>query len=222
MTWYATEILAAANETLLDYVKTYPMFKQHAYLIREPLVYQLDGQQKVFNVPVGGLLVLRPICDAADMNWVNWHNGMVLDWDKLAIQDALSVIEPDVFNDDYGFNSYDDWLPPAGFLRFLKKLAADTQANLLYFYSTMWGGDTDLEYAWFFGHREEALMLTDPDTNTVARTLPDGSIAEAKMDILSEALVYLGAPPDSPFCILHTRNFEWDRFKISFIEDRRQ
>jgi hypothetical protein len=214
MTWYATEILAAANEALLDYVKTDPHLREHAYLIAEPLTYQRNDRQMVQEIPSGGLLILRPICDAADLHWVDWHGGKVLDWDTLTAEEKISVIEPNVFEEAYGFNTYDNWLPPIRFLRFLKRLSAGTQTNLVYFYSTQWGGDTDFEYAWFYGLREEAVLLFDPDTDSVAKTTPGGRMSEVKVDILSEALAYLGAPLTSSFCIFHTRTFEWDRYKL--------
>ena len=212
MTWYASEVLAKCNEALLAAVMNEPRIAAHAYLIQEPIPYEINGTQSVFHPPEGGLLVIRPICDP-ETHCASWHNSEVLSWHSLSGPSDVTVLLPQSLGKHVDQERLDEF-PPVAFLSYLKKLAMVSNADLVFFHCFMWGGDTEFEYSWSFGRREQVSLVLEPGvTSKVARSCST-SIELLDLDLLSDALAYLGAPIPSPFCILHTGGFPWERFKV--------
>lgn len=213
MTWYATEILARCNPALLVAVKNDPILAAHAYLIHEPLNYSFGESEVIFTPPDGGLLVIRPVCDP-ETHCAEWHDTPVLSWDTLADPGDIEVIGPQAFGEhiesdlNYGF-------PPPKFLAYLKKLSSETNSRLAFFFCCMWAGETEIEYLWLFGERNEAAIVLEPGVKSkVVQVGEEGDIVLRDADLLSEALSYLGAPILSPFWAPHTRSFPWERYKL--------
>lgn len=213
MTWYATEVLARCNASLIAAVKSEPALAAHSYLISEPIEYHLNGSDFTFVPPEGGLLVIRPICDP-ETHCAEWHEETVLSWHSLSESSRIEVIPPNALGEHVDDDTLAE-LPPVTFLAYLKQLSIRTGAHLVFFHCFMWGGDTEFEYLWLFGEREEAAIVVEPGVKSkVARVGVGCSIHLQQADLLSEALAYLGAPLPSPFWILHTRGFPWERYKL--------
>lgn len=213
MTWYASEVFARCNDALLSAVRNDPLLAAHAYLIDAPVEYTLHDEPGVFAPPEGGLLVIRPVCDP-DTDCAEWHSSEVLSWHALAGQAHTPVLAPESLGGHVDSDLRDE-LPPDDFFRYLKELSIAHKADLVYFYCYMWGGDTEIEYASFFGRREEVSFVVKSGVlSQVARNDPNNALRVVELDLLSDALSYLGAPLASPFCILHTRSFPWESFRL--------
>lgn len=213
MTWYATEVLARCNTSLLAVVKSDPALAAHSYLIREPIDYELNGSVFTFSPPEGGLLVIRPISDPKTHS-AEWHEEAVLSWYSLSELNQIEVIPPNALGTHVGDGTLSE-MPPTAFLAYLKQLSSRTNSHLAFFHCFMWGGYTEFEYLWLFGEREEAAIVLEPGVKSkVALVGMDRKIQLQEIDLLSEALAYLGAPLPSPFCVFHTRGFPWERYKL--------
>jgi hypothetical protein len=213
MTWYATEILAECNPSLLDAVKSDPGLSAHAYLIGETIDFVLNDSEYTFNPPSGGLLVIRPVCDLNE-HCADWHDEPVMSWHSLSGPSSVKAIPPQAFASHAGDGMLNEF-PPSAFFAYLKQLSASTKARLAFFYCFMWGGDTEVEYTWLFGEREEAAMVLQSGVKSkVARVDAHGHTELQEVDLLSETLSYLGAPIPSPFWVPHTRGFPWEHYKL--------
>jgi hypothetical protein len=214
MTWYATEILARCNPALLNAVMGNPDLAAHSYLIREPVDYMVNGIESRFSPPEGGLLVVRPVCDPKT-HCAEWHESAVLPWHALSVPNSAEAIQPQALGDHIDSDRIDEF-PPAAFLSYLKRLSTEANARLAFFYCFMWGGETEFEYLWLFGEREEAaVVLQSGVTSKVAQVDAGHNIQLLETDLLSDALAYLGAPIPSPFWVPHTRGFPWEHYKLS-------
>lgn len=213
MTWYATEVFARCTDSMLAAVMHDPLLAPHAYLIDTPIEYQISHTPAVFVPPAGGLLVIRPVCDP-DTHCAEWHGSGVLSWHALSGQAGTQALAPDSLGEQLDSDRRGE-LPPDNFFRYLKELSVAHKADLVYFYCFMWGGATEVEYASFFGAREEVAFVVEAGiVSTVARKDPANPVELVELDLLSDALSYLGAPLAAPFCILHTRAFPWESFKL--------
>jgi hypothetical protein len=190
MTWYATEVLARCNPSLLEAVKSNPTLAAHSYLIREPIDYSINESDDTFSPPDGGLLVIRPICDP-ETHCAEWHGVSVVSWHSLSGSSGVEAIQPQAFGGHVDGDMLTEF-PPATFFAYLKQLSAQTNARLAFFHCFMWGGDTELEYLWLFGEREEAAIVLQPGVKSkVAQVGADGNTKLLEVDLLSEALAYL-------------------------------
>lgn len=213
MTWYATEILAECNPLLLNAVKSDPVLAAYSYLIREPINFELNGAEHSFVPPDGGLLVVRPVCDPKE-HCADWHQEPALSWHSLVGPSEIETISPKALAPHVDGEVINEF-PPAAFFAYLKNLAAKTNARLTFFYCFMWGGDTEFEYLWFFGEKEEAALVIEPGVKSkVVQVAVGGNIQNREADLLSEALAYLGSPIPSPFWVAHTRGFPWEQYKL--------
>ncbi len=213
MTWYATEVLAKCTSSLLAVVKNDPALAAHSYLIRESIDYDLNGSDFTFTPPEGGLLVIRPVCDPK-AHCAEWHEENVLSWHSLSGLSRIEAIPPDALGEYVDDDTLAE-MPPAAFLAYLKQLSIRTSSHLAFFHCFMWGGETEFEYLWLFGEREEAAIVLEPGVKSkVARVGVSRNIQLQEVDLLSEVLAYLGAPIPSPFWVLHTRGFPWESYKL--------
>lgn len=213
MTWYASEILAKNSPALLAAIRNDPRLLNHSYLVREPLEYSIQGVQAIFVPPDNGLLVIRPICDP-EAHCAEWHDSSILSWHLFANPHDVQAIRPQAL-DEYVDPELANEFPPPAFLAYLKKLAADTNTNLAFFYCFMWGGDTEVEYAWRFGEREEAAVVLEPGVKSkLVQIGIEGKVEIREVDLLSDTLAYLGAPIPSPFWFPHMRGFPWEFYKL--------
>jgi hypothetical protein len=213
MTWYATELLAHCNDRLLAAVTADARIAPYAYLIKDPITYRLNETDYEFRPPAGGLLVLRPFCDAGS-HCAEWHDERFVDWTTLDGTGRELLTTPARLAAHAG-EELEGALPPLPFLRYLDQLAVATNSDMAFFYCFMWGGDTEVEYRWSFGRREEASAVISPGVvSTVVSLGIDGTHEERELDLLSDTLAYLGAPLASPFCILHTRGFPWEQYRL--------
>lgn len=213
MTWYATEILAQSNPALLDAAKRNPVLSASAYLLSEPIDFAIGDSEHTFVSPSSGLLVIRPICDPKT-HCAEWHEEPVTSWHSLSGPSSLGSISPQVFGQYIDPNMVDE-LPPTGFFAYLKQLSALTKSRLAFFHCFMWGGDTEIEYTWWFGEREAAAIVVQPGVKSkVAQIEALGHTEFRETDLLSETLSYLGAPIPSPFWIAHTRGFPWEQYRL--------
>ena len=213
MTWYASEILAACNASLLDAVRSNPPLAARSYLIREPIDFALNGSTHTFVPPGGGLLVVRPVCDPEE-HCAEWHEEPALSWHSLSGHGGSETITPKALGQHVGDDMLDEF-PPATFFAYLKQLSAETNSRLAFFRCSMWGGDIESEYLWLFGTREEAAIVLQAGVKSqVAQVGRQGDVHLREVDLLSEALAYLGAPIPSSFWVPHTRGFPWKQYRL--------
>ncbi|MEY4561483.1 MAG: hypothetical protein RLZZ618_760 [Pseudomonadota bacterium] len=213
MTWYATEILARCTPALLAAVMKEPKLASRAYLIREPVHCTIDETRHSFHPPEGGLLVVRPICEPGT-HCAEWHDADVLSWHALEAPERRRTLSPRSLG-EHVEAEFADQFPPPAFFGYLKNLSIETGTDMAFFHRAMWGGDTDLEYVWLFGTREEASVLLQPaEALEAARVQKDGDVQTLNVDLLSDTLAYLGAPIASAFCVFHTRGFAWEAHRL--------
>jgi len=213
MTWYASEVLAHCNDRLLAAVAADARIAPYAYLIKDTVTYWMGETEYAFRPPHGGLLVLRPFCDV-DSHCAQWHDERFVDWTTLDGPERGQLVTPPMLAAQAG-EEVEDALPPLQFLRYLDQLATSTNSDMAFFYCFMWGGETEIEYRWSFGRREEASAVLRHGVVSTALSLEaDGRHEVRELDLLSDTLAYLGAPIRAPFCILHTRSFPWEQYRL--------
>jgi hypothetical protein len=82
----------------------------------------------------------------------------------------------------------------------------------------MWGGDTDIEFAWVFKDGNEVAysgIEFRESPNRIKEYRQSGKIIERKGDVLIDMLSSFSIKLPTPFFALHTRSFQWDSFKIT-------
>ena len=211
MTWYESEIFIAPNEKSMEYLKNHPEFGDSTYLLPSEMEYEINGNEDVCKLGKKGLLVVRPFCDPQD-HCAGWFEDGFIDWNSFnAKETIIAPIDICMSNEEVE----PDYLPPIGFLAMLKKMSRDLDTNIVFFFSFMWGGDTELEYAWFFGEREEAFLMQEPGVQSVVDKVQFRVSKERiKLDILTESINYLGGNMTAPFFVYHTRGFKWHQFRL--------
>src|SRR3954464_9041072 len=81
MTWYAKEILASGSDAVIQAIRGDILLAPFAYHLAEPLDYAWHTPEVVHGLPPGGLVVVRPICDATpDESPAGWYGEPFLDW----------------------------------------------------------------------------------------------------------------------------------------------
>jgi hypothetical protein len=99
----------------------------------------------------------------------------------------------------------------------LKELSIENKTTLAFYHCAMWGGDTDIEFAWVFKNGNE-VAYSGVDfrefPNAIKEYRHDGENIERKGYVLVEMLSNFSVNLPTPFFALHARNFQWELFKV--------
>lgn len=211
--WCADHIYAIPNPELIDAIKAHPIVGKGLFIVNELSDYPWPRPEHLHSLPPEGLAIVREICAPGNYAW-KWHGKDAISWHGFAAPCNCEIISPKLvlasalaITDDES----ETILPPLPFLRFCKYLSTTSGTTVAYYSHFMWGGDTEIEYAWIFGVRDRALYyLDDQYSFEYAHGAPSqkrqGSVLQA---VLAEYDIVLS----SGFFALH-RSFDWNRYRI--------
>ena len=216
MTWYAYHLFAEASPHLLEEFLASPVMSKGVYWVLNLDNYSWHDPRVKHELPSNGLLVVRPIGDPAS-HFAEWYQTNIISWFEIQGEESIELsISPGKLqqdNPDYEVETY----PPQAFLKYVKQLSIDHKSTLAFYHCSMWGGDTDLEYAWVFkkGH-EVAYSGIDfrAHPNVIREYHHSGERIERKGDILMDTMSHFSMYLPTPFFALHTRGFPWESAKV--------
>lgn len=216
MTWYAYHLFAEASPPLLDKFLASPVMSKGVYWVRNLTDYPWHDSRVKHDLPSNGLLVVRPICSPSTHE-AKWYGNQIISWLDIQGDGTIELnILPDWLqrdNPDYNLEAY----PPQAFLKYLKQLSIDNKTTLAFYHCSMWGGSTDIEFAWVFENGNEIAYSGKEfreSPNTLKEYRQNGESIERKGDVLIDMLSSFSIKLSSPFFALHTRNFQWESFKM--------
>lgn len=189
------------------------MLAPFAYRLHGPLEHAWHRPEVAHGLPETGLIVVRPVC-ALDED-TEWYGEPVLDWGSLRAT-ATSPFDPAAVAQACGVNGA--FLPPQNFLSFLQTLATRVDATLLFYSCSMWGGDTESEYAFVFGRSPSAIVALpqdrDEDGCPRVMVLEGAQQTPTTHGVLSIAFSALDFQIPTPFFAPHTRGFPWQKYRL--------
>ena len=219
MTWYADEVIAPATPEVIRSVKTDPLLADFAYHLLDPFEHTWHTPEIIHGLPAGGLLVVRPVCDASpDESPADWYGEPVLDWHSFPsgcnpppLVDRGRVVESAALHPDV--------VPPEGLLSYLNALAIKTGCPFVFYSCFMWGGDPEREYAWVLGNSEVVFASVESESpeepRAVAILEPFKSAQLVTGDTLAFALARIGLELPTPYFAPHTREFPWEKYRLT-------
>jgi hypothetical protein len=218
MTWYANEILASGSDAVIRAIGRDSLLAPFAYHVAEPLDHAWHTSEVVHGLPTGGLVVVRPVCDATpDESPADWYGEPVLDW-RCVSGPADSRISALLARLAEATSRSIDNLAPIGLLSRLKSLAKETASPFVFYDCSMWGGDIECEYAFVFGSSELALVSLESAVPAGRRPVgiiePSQPMRVEAGDTLVLALRHLSFDLPTPFFMPHTRSFPWTRYRL--------
>lgn len=171
---------------------------------------------KAHGFPETGLIVVRPVCDA-DADGAEWYGEPVLDWGLPRAADTSSPL--DLADVARACGVIEALLPPESFLSFLQALATRTEATLVFYSCTMWGGDIESEYAFVLGRSPSAIVALpqDRDEDGCPRVvvIEGARQTPSTRDVLSIALSALDFQIPTPYFAPHTCAFPWRSYRLA-------
>lgn len=200
MTWYASEILLRPTQAARHFLASDPRFAPLSYLIPAALV------DRSASSDAPGLLIVQPIGDPED-HCADWFGEPFLSWSDLRAEGDVPASAVLCRNHP---EAEADWFPPAAFLAWLKALAHRLGTDLVFYFYFSWGGVTELEYAWFFGSREEGhLLISEGGRDEVDVVTTNGVLRRSHEGILKTAVNYVGGNLAGFDFKPHYRGFPW-------------
>ena len=216
MTWYAYHLFAESSQALLEEFLDNPVMSKGVYWVRDLTDYPWHDARVTHGLPPNGLLVVRPIADPSSHD-TEFYREHVISWFDIKGNEATKLsVSPNLLhqdNSDYELEAY----PPPAFLKYLKQLSIEHKSAIAFYHCSMWGGDTDIEFAWVFKNGDEVAysgLGFRGLPNKVKEYRQNGKSIEREGDVLVETLSHLSINLPSPFFALHTRSFEWESFKV--------
>ncbi len=217
MTWYAYHLFAEASTPLLDKFLANPVMSKGVYWVRNLTDYPWHDSKVKHGLPSNGLLVVRPVGDPSS-HYAEWYKNQIISWFDIHESETIELsILPNLIqqdNPDYNLEAY----PPQAFLKYMKQLSIYNKTTLAFYHCSMWGGDTDIEFAWVFKNGDEVAysgMEFRDFPNTIKEYRQNGEIIERKGYVLTDMLSNFSVNLPTPFFALHTSNFQWESFKIT-------
>lgn len=213
MTWYASQIITTGSPAVIAAIESNPLFTDHVFRVTNPIQHDWHSPKVKHSVPDEGLVFIRPICDPADYI-SEWHGDEALSWGRFEKAPGLDVtLTPHAIAERH-VKLEADAFPAADILRVTKKLNADTNVPVAFYYCFFWGGEVEVEYAWIFDGSERVLIrLTEDVPPTINRLIEINLNNETVIDddVLVRALRFLSCDLPTPFFAPHTRSFPWDQ-----------
>lgn len=217
MTWYADHLFADPSRSLIDQFLADPVLANHVYRVDNLADFDWHDSKVKHDLGPKGLLVVRPICDPHSHR-AEWYGQDFVSWldvdslESVELHVAPSLLQGD--SPDYDLSDY----PPLSFLKYIKQLSKGHGATLAFYHCSMWGGDTDIEYAWIFRNGVEFAYSGShfrDFPNIVTEFHPNSPKIETKGFVLVKTLANFSIDLPTPYFALHTRSFPWDAKKIS-------
>jgi len=220
MTWYAYHLFAESSPALLEQLLANPVLSKGVYWVRNLADYPWHDPKVKHELPPNGLFVVRPIGNPSS-HYAESYKDHIISWFDIYGQETTELnISPNLLqqdNPDYDLTAY----PPQAFLRYVKQLSNDNKSTLAFYYCEMWGGDTDLEFAWVFKSGEE-IAYSGVEfrgfPNSIKEYRQNGKNIERKGYVLADTLSHFSIDLPTPFFALHTRAFPWVSFKVESQE----
>lgn len=216
MTWYAYHLFAESSPSLLEEFLANPVISKGMYWVRDLTNYPWHDSRVKHELPPNGLLVVRPICDPSS-HYAESYKHHIISWFAMQGNDAIELmISPNLLqrdNPDYDLEAY----PPQTFLKYLKQRSLQHKCTLAFYHCSMWGGSTDIEFAWVFNiGNEVAYSGVDfrANPNVIREYRQSGEKIERKGDVLMDTLSHFSINLPTPFFALHTRGFPWESAKV--------
>ena len=216
MTWYASQIITTGAPSVIAAIERNPLFTDHVFRVTNPIRHDWHSPKVKHSVPDDGLVFIRPICDPAD-HIAEWHGDESLSWEQFEIAPGLDVtLTPHAIAErrtEFEAANF----TPVDILRVAKKLNADTNVPVAFYYCFFWGGDIEFEYAWIFDGSERILIRQSEDVPpNVNRLLEITANTETVHDddVLVRTLRSLLCELPTPFFAPHTRGFPWDEHRF--------
>ncbi|WP_155399109.1 hypothetical protein [Xenorhabdus bovienii] len=197
MSWYTDELLMSATSKTLKYIKTDAQLRQFAYLIPHLNDYAWYVPNHQHNLPSGGLIVISPVCGKRNFNqyrqaFLNYYELTVLESKASFLTETEGRIVPEAPEIKKSFRE------------FLVALSQEIDTPVLYYTASSWGGTFDYELS--FLYQPEEILYTSP-------THFEDVKPDEKQNALVEGLAGIGVTTLG-FFAPHTREFEWDKYKI--------
>lgn len=215
MTWYANYILAEPTPATLNKFCTLLEISKGLYVIRNLDGYVWFDEKIRHDLPLGGLLVCREICNLGS-HAATWHGDEVISYDTFLGPENVGVIEPRVIiaaeTDNFENAHLKEALPPLAFLRFLKWVNITTGSVVSFYYCATWGGDTEEEFAWVFTDNERVYRFKDYENTLEYRK--DGSVEVVTGAVLNLTLSHHQLELPSKYFALCSRSFKWERHRV--------
>lgn len=168
-------------------------------------------------MPVNGLIVVRDVIFENEDNFDDEDDTeSQIFWDKnIVIPNPPDIIEPSGIISMSLFEFEAGELPPSNFLQFLKFLHLQTNSTIAYYFHQMWGGETEIEYAWIFAEEDEVLIFQDYASSY---KITDNSQTIIGEGILKRLLKFLALELPTDFFALHTGTFDWRKWRVKCDE----
>ncbi len=208
MTWYADEIMLPATPDAIARLTADLMLRPFSYWIKELTSYDWPSSAQRHSLPVGGLLVIRPVCEAETGN-ASWYDEHFLDWESFTEEnqplsnDSSPLIEN-------ACDHIDGPAPPLAFRKFLSGLSVTLESPILYYSASTWAGLLEQEYSLSYQPHERLFTTRRDDV------LIDGPnhISSQNGNALQQGLETLGVSLPSYFFAPHTRSFPWECYHL--------
>jgi hypothetical protein len=215
MTWFAHNIYACHNSKLLKELRK--VFQGSTYHVTTLDGYKWWNSRIVHGLPDNGLLVVRPIGDTKeDDGSAEWYKGHLLSWYDIPSppQEIPLKIPEEIPCSE---SSSSEFCVPERFLQYLSYLSRHYSVPVGYYHGSMWGGDIEEEYMRVFVDSREYLYSCFDKANKHAQVAvyeDSRSPQIAAGCVLQMALKHFGLNLPTPYFALHTRTFEWAKYKI--------
>ena len=207
MTWYAHNLYVPATDMALQVLRRKPNLPQFLYLVQslEGFLWHTPAVQHGLG-PVG-LAVVRPL-GPAENYFSEWYGEPVLPWElPHPVTPSPGLV---VFVED-------EQAPPVSLLQFSKELSAEAGVPVLYYSSSMWGGDVEFEASWVFTPAQHTYITQlSPGGEPEVRCVNEQGVeAVVPGDALRKGLAHLDIQLPTGFFALHTRAFPWGRYRVA-------
>jgi hypothetical protein len=230
MTWYASQIFAQPTPSVRQLFADNPMLTNHLYLVNHLEGHQWpqapeDPWSRRHGLPAEGLLVVRELCQPGTPEFA-WQGTDAVAWDKIESSERLPILRlthlPTVSNGKIYFdNQWAGGHPPIAFLKVLKEVSATTRTTVCFYHHAS-GAERSAgqEIAWLFGAEDCVYVGYYPEYEWVSKFTADGASQlpgvghEEGKTVLQHVLNYFGLELSSRYFASHTRDFDWQQYKI--------
>jgi hypothetical protein len=235
VTWFASQIYAEPTQSIASALASHPVLSKGLYLLKGSFDHEWPIPRYRHGLPEKGLLVVREVCNPeSDNDPFNnnryealWHGDAAISWAELDGPLETTIILPPViparFQDRVTYNlteSSKRAYPPVKFLRFLKNLSMNSKTPLTYYHHESGAGwSYEQEFAWLFGTEDRVYVSYAYDhilEYSVGGTkqLP-ATVGGNTRSILMLILHHFGLDLPMTYFAPHTRDFTWNKFKLS-------
>jgi hypothetical protein len=222
MGWKADQIYTKPHPELIKYLSGLEGFSEELFLVNDLEGIRFEAIRKFMlsdeeneysfqkhSLPKGGLLVIKPKLYISgydkgyetDEFWMKYKKYPSDKWD------FINALSSDKMEVDLELTENQSKL-----LAFLKSLNVKFGTPILYYYSVMWGGDIEEEYAIVFD-KGVRIYKYDRENNRNIE-LKGKEKTELKSTVLQTSFKYLGLKLPTSFFALHAGSFDWKKYHL--------